>query len=74
MKILNGLIAEAHGRFLWILAETRNLEKIRERCVDSPFLIREWLNLKENVKNIKKNDTHWFQMGNMSLKQKLKKI
>lgn len=49
MKILNMLCEEAHSRFLEILAKTRKMDEVQERCANDPFLKHEYGILTEKI-------------------------
>ena len=49
LKILTGLIEDAHSRFLEIMAETSKVDGIQGRCRDNPFLMRELGELQEKI-------------------------
>lgn len=53
LKILTGLIEDAHSRFLGILAETRKMSEIQDRCGHNPILLREFEILKEEIARYK---------------------
>lgn len=50
LKILNGLIDEAHSEFLGILSETQKLKDILNKCGKQPFLLREYALLEEDLR------------------------